>query len=75
MSEPNNVKAMREWIQQNRPDVAGSFGEIVSQQRFGGPEQAIFALMCMAFEAGRQHQKYTPDDSELAPIREKAGVL
>ena len=73
--EAKNVKAMREWIQQNRPDVMGTFESIAGSADSRSTGQAIFALMCMAFEAGRQHQKHTPDDSDLAPIRKGTGVL
>lgn len=61
--EAKNVKAIREWIAKHRPDVTPMFDRIMRGESEGNDQmRAIFALMAMAFSAGREYQRDNPKD-------------
>ena len=65
MDEAKNVAAMRKWIRTHRPDMLGTFESIMEGEAVGNDRmRAIFGLMAMAFEAGREYQQEHPTDKE-----------
>lgn len=49
-----NVQAIKQWIKNNRPDVPSYQVDAIMEN------QGIFAMMAMAFEAGRDFQNNNP---------------
>ncbi len=63
--EAKNVKAIREWLAEHRPDVSPMFERIMKGEAEGNDQmRAIFAFMAMAFAAGREYQRANPKDVE-----------
>ncbi len=49
-----NEKAIRKWVADHRPDLQSQIDSLVESQ-------AAFAIMSMAFEAGRDFQRANPE--------------
>lgn len=64
MSEAKNVKAIRKWVAEHRPDVMGSIEEILRGEAAGRqPGTGMFFLLAIGFAAGRKYQRENPDDT------------
>lgn len=60
--EAPNVKAVMEWVRENRPDCLGHFQSIVeSSQRRDPQGDALMLLILIGFQAGRQYQTDHPE--------------
>lgn len=63
MSEAKNVKAIRQWLTAHRPDTLQQFEQIVAGEARGDDRyRALFWLLAVGFDAGREYQRANPND-------------